>query len=311
MPVTGEGIEVARTAAMEEEAQALPGALAPARRWLSLVQWGLLAGLLVALYVPVVSSLAALWRSEAGYSHGLLIPLIAAYMVWQKRRSLRDVPCRPCAAAWPLLLTGLLLLVVGRLAFEIHAASLSLVIVLGALVTMVGGLPLLRALLGPLLYLVFMIPLPWAVYFGAGDPLKAATAVGATELVAPLGIPLLREGTLIYLPTVTLEVESACSGVRTALSLFPLAVAFAYIMLRRRWTRTFLVASALPIAVIVNILRVAEIIIQAYLWPNWITGPALHVYSNWVPTLFGLPMLFGMGGLLQWWEGKRRSGSPS
>jgi exosortase len=209
---------------------------------------------------------------------------------------------RPCAAAWPFLLFGLLVLVVGRLAFEIHAAALSLVIVLGALVAMAGGLPLLRAVLFPLAFLIFMIPLPWALYFIAGDPLQTATAALAARLLAPLGVPMFREGTLIHLPTVTLEIEASCSGVRTALSLLPLAAAFAYLMVRRPWARVALVASALPIAILVNILRVMAIVIQAYLYPAWVTGYALHLYTSWVPMLVGLPMLFAVGGLLQWRE---------
>ena len=296
---------------MAEAQQAFPAAAVPARAWRPVAYWALLGALLALLYAPVVSDLAALWRGEAAYSHGPLIPLIAAYMVWQKRRSLREVPRRPCPAAWPFLLGGLLLLVVGRLAFEIHLAALSLILILGALATMVGGLRLLHVLLVPVAYLMFMIPLPWTVYFGAGDPLKTTTAVAASALVAPLEIPMLREGTLIYLPTVTLEVESACSGVRTALALLPLAVAFAYLMVRRPWGRAVLVASAVPIAILVNILRVAEIIIQAYFFPDRVTGYALHLYSSWIPMMFGLPMLFGAGGLIQWWERKQSSGSRS
>ena len=275
-----------------------------AARWplRSLLPWGLLGALLAGLYAPVLSALTELSRTEAAYSHGLLIPLIAAYMVWHTRRGLSGVPRRPCAAAWPFLLFGLLLLVAGRLAFEIHVAALSLVIVLGALVAMAGGPALLRALALPVAYLIFMIPLPWAFYFIAGDPLQTATAALAARLVASLGIPLFREGTLIHMSVVTLEVEASCSGVRTALSLLPLAAAFAYLMVRRPWARAWLVASALPIAILVNILRVMAILIQAHLYPMWVTGYYLHLYTSWIPMLVGLPMLFAVGGLLQWRE---------
>jgi exosortase len=289
--------------------EAVPAAAT--RAWRVLVPWGLLGALLVALYAPVLSALAALSQTEAAYSHGLLIPLIAAYLVWHKRRELGEVPRRPCTAAWPFLLLGVLVLAVGRLTFEIHAAALSFVIVLGALVAMAGGPRLLRALLFPLAYLIFMVPLPWALYFGAGDPLETATAAISARLVTPLGIPLFREGTLISLPTVTLEVEASCSGVRTALSLLPLAAAFAYLMVRRPRARALLVASALPIAILVNILRVVAIIIQAYLYPSLVTGYALHLYTNWIPMLLGLPMLFAVGGLVQCWETRRASGSRS
>jgi len=276
---------------------------AAARRALPfLLPWGLMGALLAALYAPVLSALRELSRTEAAYSHGLLIPLIAAYMVWHKRGELRRVPRRPCAAAWPFLLCGLLLLVGGRLAFEIHAAALSLVIVLGALVAMAGGPALLRALAFPLAYLIFMIPLPWAFYFTAGDPLQTATAALAARSVAAMGVPLFREGTLIYMSAVTLEVEASCSGVRTALSLLPLAAAFAYLMVRRPGARAWMVASALPIAILVNILRVMAILIQAHLYPRWVTGYYLHLYTGWIPMLIGLPLLFAVGGLLQWRE---------
>jgi len=306
----GEGLQAEKVTAIVKTGDGAPAA-ATARPAVSVVQWTLLTGLLIALYAPVMSALAALWRAEAGYSHGALIPLIAAYMVWQNRRDLRELPWGVCPGAWPILVGGFLLLGLGRLAFVIHAAAASLIVVLGAVVTMVGGWALLRALLFPLVYLGFMVPLPWNIYFGVGDPLQTTTAYLATELVGPVGIPLLREGTLIYLPTVTLEVETACSGVRTALSLLPLAAAFAYLMVGGRWARVLLVASALPIAFLVNIVRVAAIIVQAYVWPEWTSGYALHLYSSSIPMLLGLPMLFGLGGVLQWREGKARSGSPS
>lgn len=313
MPATREGLEVpkARAAALAEADRLLPARVVPARGWLSLLPGGVLASLLVALYAPVMSSLAALWRGEAAYSHGILIPVLAAYMVWYRRGDLRGIRTRPCLTAFPALVGGLLLLIAGRLAFEIHAAALSLIIVLVSLVALAGGVQLLRAVWFPLAYLIFMIPLPWVVYFAAGDPLKTMTADLATALVRPLAIPLLQDGTLIRLPTVTLEVESACSGIRTTLSVLPLAVAFAYLMVRRPWPRVLLVVSAFPIAVLGNVLRVAEIIVQAHLFPDWVTGPALHVYSTWIPMALGLPMLLGLGGLLQWWERRRDCGSPS
>ncbi len=311
MPGNAEGFKATKPPAVPEAPQSLPAAVARAGGRLSLVGWALLGTLLAALYISVLSDLVALWRGEAAYSNGPLIPLIATYLIWQKRKTLGAVPRQPCLAAWPFLLGGLLLLVVGRLAFEVHATTLSFMVVLGALLAMVGGLRLLRAVVFPLAYLFFMVPLPWAVYFAAGDPLQVTTAVVASQLAASLGIPLLQEGTLIYLPTVTLEVEAACSGVRTTLALLPLAVAFGYLMVRRPWARVLLVASAAPIAIPVNILRVAEIIVQASLFPQNVTGYALHLYSSWIPTVLGLPMLFMVGGLVQRAERHWSSESPS
>lgn len=312
MPATRERLEVPKAATMAEADRLLPAPVVPAQGWLPLLlPGGVLALLLVALYAPVMSSLAALWRAEASYSYGLLIPVLAAYMLWYRRSKLRGIRMRPCLAALPALVGGLLLLIAGRLAFEIHAAAFSLIVVLASVVALAGGVQLLRAVWLPLAYLIFMIPLPWVVYFAAGDPLQTMTAVLATALVKPLAIPLLRDGTLITLPTVTLEVEAACSGIRTTLSVLPLAVACAYVLVRRPWARLLLVGSALPIAVLGNILRVAAIIVQAHLFPDRVTGYALHLYSTWIPMALGLPMLLGLGALLQWWEKRRDFGSPS
>ena len=312
MPATREGLDVPNAAGIAEADRLRPAPVVLARGWLPLLlPGGVLALLLVALYAPVMASLAALWRAEASYSQGLLIPVLAAYMVWYRRSELRGIRTRPCLAALPALMAGLLMLVAGRLAFEIHAAALSLIIVLASVVALAGGVQLLRAVWFPLAYLIFMIPLPWVVYFAAGDPLKTMTADLATALVRPLAIPLLQDGTFIRLPTVTLEVEAACSGIRTLLSVLPLAVACAYVMVRRPWAKFLLVGSAFPIAVLGNILRVTAIIVQAHLYPDWVTGYALHLYSTGIPMALGLPMLLGVGGLLQWWERRWDCGSPS
>jgi exosortase len=222
-----------------------------------------LAVSLVLLYIPVLEDLVRLWWADQNYSHGFLIPLIDGYLIWGQKDTLTKVTVKPSGWGGLVLALGLFLLLVGR-AVELAGGDrgalciqgLSLILVCIGVVLLLLGKDVLLVLVFPITYLVFMIPLPGGVFTMVTLPLQSYAASVTTSTLQLVNIPALREGNLIYLPSVTLGVTEACSGIRSLLTLLAGAVALSYFACGRWWQHLLLVSSVVPIAILTNALRV-------------------------------------------------------
>jgi len=182
---------------------------------------------------------------------------VAGYLVWERRRELRRIPARVSRWGYPLLLAGIALLVLGQAATFGYAARISLLLVLAGLVLFLAGPRVLRAVAFPLAYLLFMIPPPAIVMNAIAFPLQLMAARLATGSLDLLGVPVLREGNIITLAPMRLEVTEACSGIRSLIALLALAVIFAYFTQRTPLPRVLVALSAIPIALVTNAARIA------------------------------------------------------
>ena len=209
-----------------------PRAAAAAVGWLAL-----LLVLLSLLYHGTVRSMALQWWNEEDYNHGFVVPLFAAYLVWQQWDRLRALAVRADPRGLGLLALGLVLFVVGSVGAELFLQRLSIVVVLTALVVLFLGSEWLRALAFPLGFLVFAIPIPAVIRNVIAFPLQLFAAKTATLCLSSAGIPVFREGNVIVLAQTTLEVADACSGIRSLQALLALAVVFAYMSQTRSWKR--------------------------------------------------------------------------
>ncbi len=220
------------------------------------LQVGTLGATVLYLYFPVLAALVFQWRTDENYSHGFLIPLISAYLIWQRRERLRH--CRVGVSAWgyPVLLVGLILLIIGQAGIFGYPERLSLLLVLAGLILFLAGPEVLRVVAFPLAYLLFMVPLPDPVLNQIAFPLQLQAARLATGTLDLLNVPVLREGNVIDLASIRLEVAEACSGIRSLISLLALAVIYAYFTQTRWGPRLALTLSAIPIALVTNAARV-------------------------------------------------------
>lgn len=265
--------------------------------------WSTLAGLAVAvglLYVPVLTRMAGDWYTDENYSHGFLIPLICAYLLWQKREELAaSVSERRVGAGLILCLGALCLLVVGRAGAEFFLQRSSFVLFLMGAVIWLFGWRTFRLASAPLLLLFLMIPLPYLVYDAIAFPLKLLAARVATGSLELLQIPVFREGNIIHLPGQTLEVADACSGIRSLMSLITLGVVYAYFAERVTWKRVLLVLSTIPIAVVTNAGRVTGTgLLTHYVSPKAAEG-FFHTFSGWLVFVAAFGLLLGLGALLR------------
>jgi exosortase len=253
----------------------------------------LLSAVTLVVYVPVLSSLVRQWASDDNYSHGFLVVPFAAYFAWRRRRELADLPMQPTAAGLVVVGGSLLLLLAGRLGAELFLARLSLIGVLAGSILFLYGSRHLRLLAFPVAFLILMIPLPAVLFNQLAFPLQLlASRVGESAL-SLAGTPVLREGNVLVLPTTTLAVVEACSGIRSLVTLLTLAVILGKLIEPRRWARITLALMAVPVAIATNAARVAGTGLAA----QWMGAEAaegfFHEFSGWAMFVvaFGLLLL--------------------
>ena len=208
------------------------------------------------IFLPILRFMVQHWSDQADYSHGFIVAPLAVYFAFERRKKLRQTPIEP--SWWGLLplALGALALMVGRLGVELMSMRSGFILTLIGLHVLLLGLPIFRVLAFPLLFLFLMVPLPQSLVNVVAFPLQLLAADMAVQALQLFGLPVLREGNIIHLPETRLFVAQACSGLRSLMALGTLGVVFAYFF-RKSWAdRVLLVASTIPIAVLVNAFRV-------------------------------------------------------
>ena len=139
---------------------------------------------------------------------------------------------------------------------ELFLSRISGLILLAGLVWTFAGLPMLRVLKFPLLVMLLAIPFPAVIYNQITFPLQLFASRVAASILPLFNVPVLREGNVIELPMMRLEVAEACSGIRSLMSLFTVAVIYGYLLEPSTLRRTLLALASIPIAVAANALRI-------------------------------------------------------
>jgi exosortase len=210
-----------------------------------------------ALYVPVLSRLVTQWLGDRDNSHGPLLVLAAALVLRRRWALLRTLPADGRDAGIAMLVVALFVYTVGTLGADVFLPRLSLPLAVAGCVLALGGRPQLRLATAPLLLLLIAIPLPAVFMTWLTMPLQLMSSQIAAATLQAAQMDVVRQGNLLTLPHITLEVVEACSGLQSAVSLVSVAaVTAAGLSLSGPRTLLLLVA-AVPIAVAGNGLRVA------------------------------------------------------
>jgi exosortase len=261
-----------------------------------LVSWPVMLALGAALFWPTWGWMAQRFQAaDSFYSHGWLIPLASAWLIWQRRGILRGLPLRPTFSGWWLLLPMLGLHLAASW-WKIHFVSgFAMVGTVWALVWTCWGAAAVRALRVPLAFLAFMVPLPGVLLIGTSFHMKLAAASLATRALSLLGVPVAQAGSTLLLPGLSVIVDDTCSGLRTLISLVALAALWAALLPpgAPRWARALTVASSVPIALAANMARILVLIGVALLWGPAAARSFLHYGSGLI--VFGVAL-----GLLMW-----------
>jgi len=263
--------------------------------------------LLSAIYYRVIGKLVLDWWQITDFSHGFLVPIFSGYLIWVKRKTLLRTPIAPAWSGIGLVLLGLLTLLLGIYGAELFLSRISLLFLLAGLVLWFGGWGFLKELRFPLLVLLLAIPIPAIILNQITVPLQLLASKLASGLLPLFGVPVLREGNVIVLPSMKLEVAEACSGIRSLISLITLAVFCGYFVEKSSLRRLALVVASIPIAIMANAVRIFGTGLCVQYWDPDKAEGFFHEFSGWVIFLVSLGCLFATHRLMTSMLLRRRS----
>ncbi len=248
------------------------------------------------IYWPFLRWMVNSWLSSDYYSHGFLVPLVSAFFIWSKWDQLKER--RPSLLGVFWLVAGAALYGFGLFYQIRYMGVLSLISVLVGLVFLIWGIRAARALVFPMVFLLFMIPFRFIQDLAYN--LQYISVHWAALVVDAAGLPIYTVGTEIYLKDMVFTVGIVCSGINTLVALMALAAVYVYILKGNTCCRTVLFILAFPIAIAANILRIASIILVAYYfnvetatgWYHDLSSPLFFFIAFLVLVLIGWILKF-------------------
>jgi exosortase len=258
----------------------------------------ILVAMILAIYGQTLLALADDWWNDPNSTYGLLVPPLAGYIAWQRRRLTLSVPIAPDFRGLLWILAGCGTLLIGKLGAEFFLSRISIVILLTGLIYMFWGKGRLRTLVFPILLLATMVPLPVIVFNSLAQPLQLFASRVSSRISQIFGVSVYQDGNIIQLATTTLGVEEACSGLRSLSALLVMALLLGFLQCRRPVTRAILFVMAFPIAVFVNVVRVSGTAILAD-YDSRLAMGFYHTFSGWLVFLLGIVFVFGASRLIR------------
>jgi exosortase D (VPLPA-CTERM-specific) len=261
----------------------------------------MLAFALVVAFVPfsrVLVGLYGVWNLQPEYSYAVIIPFISLFLIWRQRDALVHTPFRGSWAGVAMVLLGVLLWLLAELSTIYIIAQYAFLVVVAGLVLALAGGAAFRRVLMPLLLLLFIIPLP--AFFGNTLSLRLqlwSSAIGVA-VIRLAGISVYLDGNVIDLGSYKLQVAEACSGLSYLFPLMALACLIAYLYRAALWKRLTVFLASIPIAVLMNSLRIGVIGITVEHWGPRMAEGVLHWFEGWVVFMICTLVLLGIATLL-------------
>jgi exosortase D (VPLPA-CTERM-specific) len=256
--------------------------------------YALLTIVAVAAFAPfaqVLGGVYNIWNLKPEYSHGIMIPLLSAFLIWRQRAELRLLPFSGSWFGLALIAAGLALRFVGVMTTMQTLQHYAFLLVLYGLVLTLVGPAVFRRLSMPLLILIFAVPLPSLFSNALSLQLQLLSSELGVWVIRGAGVSVLLEGNIIDLGSYQLEVAEACSGLRYLFPLMTLAFIVAYLFRGTLWKRVALFLSSIPITVIMNSLRIGFIGITVDRWGVGMAEGALHDFEGWLVFMLSTAVL--------------------
>jgi exosortase len=239
--------------------------------------------LLLLLSYPALQWLVKSWLSNPYYTHGFLIPPIAAMVAWRQWRNLTAQPRQ--GHSWlgiPVTVASLAVVIWALRWQSFFVVALALIMLLIGILLYLEGWSRLKYLLFPLLFLGFMVPLPFVDL--ASPWLESFTAQSAAALVRLFGISAAQQGGEITLPSTTITVGAPCSGLRSLVTMVTVAVGWVYLLEGPLAGKALMLGAVVPLVALSNVLRIAILLGVAMVFGE---EAALSYYHDWSsPILF-------------------------
>lgn len=244
-----------------------------------------------AVFFPIYPELFSAWLNQSNHSHGLLVPFVSLYLVWQKKEELGAARIFPSYLGVGVVLISMVIYLLSLAGDVAFISRLMLVFSLAGLVLCVFGREIFSLCTFPLFFLFFMVPVPDSLIALVSLPLQLFASKISSLIISALSIPVYREGNMLYFVTTQLEVAEACSGIRSIVSLAMLSVIFMYLSQKGIGKKTLLALSVIPIALAANIIRVTGTGILAHHFGDSVAKGFLHEFSGLAVFAFGFFVL--------------------
>jgi exosortase len=260
--------------------------------WQGIACWSILAVLSLLLYASTLRGLLEDWWTDPNYSHGMIVPFVAAYIVYRRISTLRVLRRAPrTMSAVGLILASQLVFLAGYFGAEFFLQRSSIVLLTAGMILLLLGREYLSQLIFPLFLLELCIPLPALLMNQITLPLQLIASSGSESILRSCGISVYRSGNILQMAQQTLNVGEACSGIRSLVSLVTLAVIMVSLV-RVHWlTRIVFVASAAGVAIVANGLRVSGAGLLGYYLGQQFTVGVWHLLEGWLVFVVAFGML--------------------
>jgi exosortase len=248
--------------------------------------------LLAVSYHPVMIWLYKRWTFPGSYyGHGFLIPLLSCYLIYRNRKEFADLT--PASSLWglPFLFSGLAIHLLSLILRVRFTSGFSLLLTLVGLSLLFFGREISRAVLFPLLFLGFMIPLPMNLIARLNLELKFLALHGALAILKFFQVAVVREGSILHFLNGSIAIEEVCSGLRTLIALIAFSVFFTCLIRDSRAKKALLLVASVPVAILANIVRV---LLLCYMVTRW----GVHLLDTWLHELTGILVFVVAFGLL-------------
>ncbi len=245
----------------------------------------LLGGALAALCAwaawPTLAYLAGRWTSEPQYSHGYVVPVLAGVILFSRRRLL-PTELRPSWWGLPFFAVAAGLLLSGGYFYYPWYESFALLPLAAGLALVVGGWAALRWAWPAVLFLVFMLPLPFQAETALAQPLQGVATAASVYALQTLGLPAVADGNIILVNDHRLEVAQACSGLAMLMTFFALSAAVALVVRRPWYDRVIVFLSAVPVAVLMYVLRITATGVLYVTAGGEVAHKVFHDLAGWL-----------------------------
>ena len=236
---------------------------------------------LVAFREPLLE-LVHRWSTQEEYSHGFLIPVIVAWLLWTRRDALLASIGRPSWTGPALILLAAAMHIVGKLSALYFLSQFGFIVALVGIVLGLGGYSLFKVTFIPIIFLLFAIPLPYFVDAILSSQLQLISSQLGTFFIRLLQIPVYLEGNVIDLGAYKLQVVEACSGLRYLYPLMSLGFLAAYLFQAPLWQRAVVFLSTIPITIVMNSLRIGVVGVLVNYWGPQDADGFLHMFEGWI-----------------------------
>lgn len=256
--------------------------------------------LLLIAYIPTLLWMWDRWMAkESYYGHGFLIPIVSAFIVWQRKDLLRNIKISGSFSGLWVIAVSLFIHVVCATLKVYFISGFSLIFAIYGLMLFIFGKEMARNLIFPVFFLLAMIPLPLVLIGNLIVKLKLMATQISVFVLNRIGFPSIRDGSIIRMPKSFIEVAAPCSGLRSLISLLTLGLLFAYSMKVSYVKKTILFLASAPIAIASNVTRIVMLAAVNDLYGEKVAMGFFHDFTGFFVFAIAFAGLFGVSKMLE------------